>query len=119
MEVINANLTLNALKTKGVHHTVRIEASDNSVGRSYSCTAKGNNIVPGLGAARRALRTKSFDPYGTDKASSPTLESMTMQWTNLNTASREQFLAYFRNTWGLTDVLFSVSYAALARQRWP
>jgi len=86
--------------------SVRIEGGDNSIGRSYSCSAKGANVVRGLGASRRALRSKSWDPYAGGKAV-PTLESLTLATTHLACASTADFLAYFRNTWALTDVLFS------------
>lgn len=100
--LVDAEATVSAV-SKGVslHSAVRIEGEGNSIGRSYSCSAKGANIVPGLGAQRRALRTKSFRPKTVD------LESMTMAWTNLATSSRADILAYFRNTWALTDALFS------------
>ena len=104
-----AEATISAVsKSTVLHSAVRIEGEDNSIGRSYSCSAKGANIVRGLGVQRRALRSKTFDPYAEGKVQ-PTLESMTMMWTNLASGSREQYLAYFRNTWELTDVLFSVS----------
>ena len=88
------------------HSAVRIEGESNSIGRSYSCSAKGANIVRGLGAQRRALRSKTWDPYAGGKVT-PTLESLTLANTHLATASRADFLDYFRNTWALTDVLFS------------
>ncbi len=90
-------------------HAVRVEAED-SVGRSYSAVdaswgAHGARSVPGLGARRRELRTKSFNPYSS--GSQPVLESATMALANLRRARREDVLAYFRNTWALTDTLFS------------
>lgn len=88
---------------------VRIEDGA-SIGRSYSALesawgAHGAKSIPGLGAQRRALRTKSFTPYA--EGQTPVLESATMALVNLRSASRADVLAYFRNTWQLTDTLFS------------
>ena len=84
--------------------TVRVEGED-SVGRAYSGLGTGSDcIVPGLGARRRTLTTRSWAPYA-DKA--PVLESLTMAPVHLSSGTREGVLAYFRNTWALTDTLFS------------
>jgi hypothetical protein len=80
---------------------VRVEDST-SVGRSYSARA---TTIAGMGAKRRALRTRSFAPYADGKL--PTLESSTMAYVNLKKSSRGEVLAYFLNTWELTDTLFS------------
>lgn len=82
-------------------HAVRVEG-ETSIGRSYSARA---TTVPGLGAKRRELRTRSFEPYAGDKL--PVLESATLALANLKKSSREDVLAYFENTWALTDSLFS------------
>lgn len=89
-----------------IHATVRVE-SETSIGRSYSdLKVHGQSrSIAGLGAKRRALRTKTFQPYADGKA--PVLESLSMAFVNLQTASREDILAYFRNTWALTDTIFS------------
>ena len=78
---------------------IRVE-SDSSIGRSYSAR-KHADPVPGLGAARRALKTKSFCPPAAP------VDAASMSLANLRAASREDVLAYFRNTWALTDTLFS------------
>lgn len=80
---------------------VRVEG-ESSIGRSYS--SGQNKSIPGLGAKRRLLRTKSFNPYPEGK--SPVLESLTMVPVNASTATREEILAYFHNTWHLTDTIF-------------
>jgi hypothetical protein len=81
--------------------TVRVE-DETSVGRSYSGAAQRKS-VPGLGARRAALTSRSLrtPPEG------PVLESMTMARVHLARATREEVLAYFRNTWALTETLFS------------
>ena len=83
------------------HVAVRVE-DETSVGRSYSGAAQ-RKAVAGLGARRAALTTKSLQvpPEG------PALESMTMARVHLARATREEVLAYFRNTWALTETLFS------------
>jgi len=84
---------------------VRVEDASTSIGRSYtsSNTWDGKAVsVPGLGAQRRALTTRSFVPDAP-----PTLSALTMASVNLRTASRADVLAYFENTWALTDTLFS------------
>ena len=80
---------------------VRVE-DETSVGRSYSGAAQRRS-VPGLGALRALKREKSLavPPEG------PALESMTMARVHLARATREEVLAYFRNTWALTETLFS------------
>lgn len=83
--------------------TVRVE-DEKSIGRSYS--ANQNRSIPGLGAKRSALRTKSFQPYE-DGSKSPVLESCSMSKVNCSTASRSEILEYFRNTWDLTETLFT------------
>ena len=89
---------------------VRVEAEE-SVGRSYSATAKaGGSTVPGLGAIRSALRTRTFDPF--TGGAVPVVNSTSMAWVNLRCATREQILEYFQNTWDLTTTLFSVSLSA-------
>ena len=93
----------------GVINHVRVE-SESSVGRSYSETAKGANVERGLGARRRALRTRTFDPFKDGAA--PVVDSLSQAYVNLRCATRAQVLAYFENTWELTTTLFSVS-------RWP
>ena len=81
-------------------HSIRVEADD-SIGRSYSAVDKGaGNIKRGLGALRRSLRTRSFNPAGP-----LTLESATLP--HLERATRADVLAYFRNTWEMTDALFA------------
>jgi formylglycine-generating enzyme required for sulfatase activity/2-polyprenyl-3-methyl-5-hydroxy-6-metoxy-1,4-benzoquinol methylase len=90
-------------------HAVRVEAEE-SIGRSYSAVegtwgAHGARSIPGIGARRRELRTKSFNPYA--NGSEPVLESATMALVNLRRARREDVLAYFRNTVALTDTLFA------------
>jgi hypothetical protein len=87
---------------------VRVEDAATSLGRSYSAplTSRawdGKAIsVPGLGAARRALTTRSFVP----RCSTPVLESASMALVNLRTATRAEVLQYFENTWALTETLF-------------
>ena len=80
---------------------VRVEADD-SVGRSYTSITTKSNVVPGLGAKRRELQTKSFNPE-----KEVAFESATLKLPQLNGASREDVLTYFRNTWQLTNSLFS------------
>ena len=85
---------------------VRVE-DEFSLGRSYSTLSSWREVraVPGLGATRRALTTRSFQPYA--DGAPPVLEATTMALVNLRAASRADVLAYFRNTWALTDTLFS------------
>jgi hypothetical protein len=80
---------------------VRVE-DETSVGRSYSGAAQRRS-VPGLGALRAAKRERSLraPPGGA------VLESMTMARVHLARATREEVLDYFRNTWALTETLFS------------
>lgn len=79
---------------------VRVE-DDTSIGRSYS---KAGELVPGIGAQRRALRTTVWrDAYWPQNK---TLESYTLAKTHLSKASKEDIMAYFENTWHLTDTLF-------------
>ena len=80
---------------------IRVE-DETSVGRSYS-GASQRRSVPGLGALRAAKRERSLraPPGG------PVLESMTMARVHLARATREEVLDYFRNTWALTETLFS------------
>lgn len=99
-------LSVHADHAKQVH--VRIESETTSVGRSYSETAKGANVERGLGARRRALRTRTFDPFHDGAA--PVVDSLTEAWTDLRCATRAQVLRYFQNTWDLTTTLFSVSW---------
>ena len=77
---------------------VRVEKED-SIGRSYSKRQHEN--IPGLGAQRRALKTKSFQP------SQVVLDSAPMSLVNLRASTRADVMAYFINTWDLTDALFS------------
>jgi hypothetical protein len=85
---------------------VRVE-DEFSLGRSYSTLSSWREVraVPGLGAQRRALTSRSFQPYADGAA--PVLEAATMSLVNLRAATRADVLAYFRNTWALTDTLFS------------
>ena len=73
---------------------VRVE-DDTSIGRSYS---KRPQTIPGLGAERRLLRTKTFQPDPATLA----YESYTYAKCHASQASREDILAYFLNTWHLT-----------------
>jgi hypothetical protein len=82
------------------HTVVRVEGEE-SVGRAYSAKLA---TIPGIGAKRRALHTKSFRPY--EDGSSPVLESCTMAQVNCATATRADLLEYFRNTWATTDTVF-------------
>jgi len=79
------------------HLAVRVE-DGTSQGRSYS---KGAQKTKGLGAQRRALRTKSFN------VDNPVVKALPCTNVHLAKASREQILAYFRNGWDLNDTLFS------------
>ena len=81
---------------------VRVETLDTSIGRSYGGSSRKADHVPGLGAQRRALTAKSFQPPG-----APVLDSASMCLVNLRASTRADVLAYFRNTWALTDTLFS------------
>jgi hypothetical protein len=84
---------------------VRVEDASTSLGRSYSALDQWHGrakSIPGIGAARRKLQTRSFTLKGC-----PVTESLTMASVNLRTASRDDVLAYFENTWSLTDTLFS------------
>ena len=87
---------------------IRVEDAA-SIGRSYASVAtwskEGARSVPGLGASRRALRTRSFTPYASGGA--PVLDSASMALVNLRTATRADVLAYFRNSWALSEALFS------------
>lgn len=76
---------------------VRIE-DESSVGRSYS---KRGQMKAGLGAARRALRTSTFHP---EKI---TTKAVTLHKINHRTASREDVMEAFHNSWELTDCLFT------------
>lgn len=80
---------------------VRVEEGD-SIGRTYASKNASNNIIPGLGRKRAELTTKSFNP-GKEVA----FESATLKLPQLDSATREDCLAYFRNTWQLTNALFS------------
>mmetsp|Transcript_3361 Transcript_3361/g.10555 ORF Transcript_3361/g.10555 Transcript_3361/m.10555 type:complete len:893 (-) Transcript_3361:53-2731(-) len=77
---------------------VRVEGED-SIGRSYAMSSI--MLVPGLGAKRRLLRTRTHDV--------PTDKQVVHSLPNVNTrlATRDQVLAYFRNTWDLDATLFS------------
>jgi hypothetical protein len=80
--------------------SVRIE-DETSIGRSYSKKAE---VVPGLGAKRKALREAT---WRTHYAAEPvTLESYTLAKTQLSQCTKEDLLAYFRNTWDITTALF-------------
>ena len=79
---------------------VRVEDST-SIGRAYSSAQQRS--VPGLGARRAALTTRSLVP----PPEGSVLESLTMRSVHLARASREEVLAYFRNTWELTETLFA------------
>jgi hypothetical protein len=80
---------------------VRVEDAS-SIGRSYSSSAS-TKPIPGLGLKRSQLASKTLGPADGDL----TLESMSMQRVHLSRATREQVLAYFRNTWELTTTLFT------------
>jgi hypothetical protein len=80
---------------------VRVETAESSIGRSYS-GRKHVESIPGLGALRRQLTSRSFAP-----PAPVVLDSAPMALANLRAATREDVLAYFRNTWDLTDTLFS------------
>jgi hypothetical protein len=87
---------------------VRIE-DGTSIGRSSSTkegAPEAARSIKGLGERRRALRSKSFDPYGPGGVA-PVLESCSMAKVHLTRATRADVLEYFRNTWALTDTLFS------------
>jgi hypothetical protein len=92
-------------------HAVRVEDAA-SIGRSYTSDAIKSKTVAGLGATRRQLRTRTFDPYADGKAA-PVVHSLSLAWVNLRCATREQVQSYFENTWALTDTLFSVSGGAM------
>lgn len=79
------------------HLAVRVE-DGTSQGRSYSTGARKKK---GLGAERRALRTKTFS------VEDPVVRSLPASYVHLSRASREEILEYFRNTWALNDTLFS------------
>jgi len=79
------------------HLAVRVE-DGTSQGRSYSTGARKKK---GLGAERRALRTKSF------QVESPVVKSLPASFVHLAKASREEIMEYFLNTWNLNDTLFS------------
>jgi hypothetical protein len=81
---------------------VRVEDST-SIGRSYTSAKITSQIRPGIGAVRRALTTRTFQPKDGEAA----FESATLQLCQLNASTREGVLAYFRNTWDLTNTLFS------------
>jgi hypothetical protein len=70
---------------------VRVE-DETSVGRSYSAKQA---LVPGLGAVRQGLVSKSFTPRPDEVA----LRSLTLKFANLARATREDVVAYFENTW--------------------
>lgn len=79
---------------------VRVEGED-SFGRSYA-----NNdrmIRPGIGAARRGLRSRSHHVHDEEQV----VRSATYALAYMRTATREDVLAYFRNTWDVTATLFS------------
>lgn len=81
---------------------VRVE-DESSVGRSYTANSTlTSNVVPGLGRKRAELTTKSFNP-GKEVA----FESATLKLCQLDSATKDDVLAYFRNTWELTNALFS------------
>jgi hypothetical protein len=87
---------------------VRVEDASTSLGRTYTSLEQdawqGKAVsVKGLGEQRRQITTKSFSLHGR----CPVLESLTMASVNLRTATTEDVLAYFENTWALTDTLFS------------
>lgn len=79
---------------------VRVE-DDTSIGRSYSKRAE---VVKGIGAARRALTSTTWhDAYPAEERT--VTESLTLGSMHLSKCSREDVLAYFRNTWNLTTTL--------------
>ena len=83
---------------------VRVEAAD-SIGRAYADPAGA--LVPGLGAARRALQSTVWrDAYMPRDGSPPVLESYSLALPHLSRASRADVQRYFDNTWALTDALF-------------
>lgn len=101
---------------------VRVE-DESSIGRSYSKKAE---VVKGLGAERRKLRTTTWrDAYGIGSSTPSTLESFTLAKVNLATCTKEDLLAYLKNTWDLTTTLFaaladdSVLYAVPDKLRRP
>lgn len=101
---------------------VRVE-DESSIGRSYSKKAE---VVKGLGAERRKLRTTTWrDAYGIGSTTPSTLESFTLAKVNLATCTKEDLLAYLKNTWDLTTTLFaaladdSVLYAVPDKLRRP
>jgi len=62
-------------------------------------------LTSGLGDARKELRIKSFlREWGED---GPVVHALTLAQSNLRRASTADVLAYFQNTWDLTDTLFS------------
>jgi len=78
-----------------------VEGGD-SIGRSY---AKKVCLATGLGDARKELRIKSFlREWGED---GPVVHAQTMAKTNLRRSTTADVMAYFQNTWDLTDTLFS------------
>lgn len=98
--LIEAPNKIDAPKASAGHkpNLVRVEGSD-SIGRTY---ASGDHMLePGLGAKRRALTSV------THAAPNPTVKSLTNKHVNLSKSTREDILAYFRNTWDLSDTLFT------------
>jgi len=96
---------------------VRVE-DETSMGRSYSCPKQ---FIEGIGEERKKLTTKSHDP----PASAEVTDSLTLADVHLNTASIDDLLKYFENTWDLTATLFkglkndSVFYSKPDRLRRP
>ena len=87
-----------------VSPTVRVEAAD-SIGRSYTAADTiTSNIKRGLGAARRTLDSRTFDPA---REEALVLESATLALVHMSRASRQDVLDYFHNTWAMTDALFA------------
>ena len=85
---------------------VRVEADD-SLGRSYARGGDVSTLVPGRGAARRALRSTVWrSAYWPAGGLPPALESYTLALPHLAACSREDIAAYFENTWALTEALF-------------
>lgn len=87
--------------------SVRVE-DDTSIGRTYSAVASHDNAtIAGLGAKRRLLKTRSFDPYAEETKRSPVVRSLSLKNVNLLSCTREDVLKYFKNSWELYDTLFS------------
>lgn len=110
---------MSASSASGGSPRVRVEDASTSLGRTYqsldSSSWEGKAVsVPGLGALRKQLTTRSFTP----RCSSPVLEAASMSLVNLRTATRADVLEYFEYTWDLTDTL-CVRVSASTRARAP